>query len=105
NSVPGDPFFGSPSWWMNAWAWGVWWSGYGICPNTIPGGPGQNCINPRTGANGMSVFSAGGMHTGGLCNVALGDGSVRGINASGIDSLSLVYMAGARDGEIQPFDF
>jgi prepilin-type processing-associated H-X9-DG protein len=51
------------------------------------------------------VFAAGSRHTGGLCNVAMADGSVRGLNAPNIDSLSLAYLAGTRDGEIQTPDF
>jgi prepilin-type N-terminal cleavage/methylation domain-containing protein/prepilin-type processing-associated H-X9-DG protein len=103
-SISGDPIFGTPHWTMNAWAWGVWWAGYGICPNTLVGGPGQNCNN-TPGGNGLSVFSAGSLHASGICNVAMADGSVRGLNAPNIDSLSLIYLAGARDGEIQGTDF
>ena len=51
------------------------------------------------------MFAAGSTHAGSICNVALGDGSVRGINPQALDTLSLVYLAGARDGEIQPIDF
>jgi prepilin-type processing-associated H-X9-DG protein len=47
----------------------------------------------------------GSQHAGGICNVALADGSVRGLNAPSIDSLSLAYLAGTRDGEIQATDF
>jgi hypothetical protein len=35
----------------------------------------------------------------------MADGSVRAINAANVDSLSLAYLAGARDGEIQSPDF
>jgi prepilin-type N-terminal cleavage/methylation domain-containing protein/prepilin-type processing-associated H-X9-DG protein len=101
--VGGDPFFGNPTWTMNAWAYGVWWSGYGICPNASSP-PGQNCIN-TPGASGLSVFAAGSLHAGGVCNVAFADGSVRGLNAPALDSLSLYYLAGVRDGEIQGADF
>jgi prepilin-type N-terminal cleavage/methylation domain-containing protein/prepilin-type processing-associated H-X9-DG protein len=103
-SIGGDPFFGSPHWTNHAWASGVWWSGYGICPNTVPGGPGQNCNN-AAGGLGLSVFAAGSTHAGGICNVTMGDGSVRSLNAQTIDTLSLVYLAGIRDGEIQSPDF
>jgi prepilin-type N-terminal cleavage/methylation domain-containing protein len=103
-AIDGDPFFGSPHWTMNSWAWGVWWSGFGICPNPNRAGPGQNCNNSPGGA-GVSVFAAGSLHAGGVCNVVLGDGSVRGLNAPALDSLSLIYLAGYRDGEIQGFDF
>jgi prepilin-type N-terminal cleavage/methylation domain-containing protein len=100
---PGDPFFGTPKWTMNAWAWGLWWSGYGVCPNPNSP-PGQNCINTAAG-RGLSVFAAGSLHTQNICNVALADGSVKGLRVSGMDSLSLAYLAGARDGEVQGTDF
>jgi prepilin-type N-terminal cleavage/methylation domain-containing protein/prepilin-type processing-associated H-X9-DG protein len=103
-TIDGDQFFGTPHWTMNAWAWGVWWSAYGMCPNTLPNGPGQNCVNTGGGL-GMSVFSAGGLHAGGICNVTMGDGSVRSLNAQAIDNFSLIYLAGIRDGEIQGIDF
>jgi prepilin-type N-terminal cleavage/methylation domain-containing protein/prepilin-type processing-associated H-X9-DG protein len=103
NSISGDAFFGTPKWWMNAWAWGVWWSGYGICPNANKP-PGQNCNNTPQG-RGLSLFSAGSMHAGSICNVAMADGSVRGLNVPAIDSLSLYYLAGAKDGEVQSTDF
>jgi hypothetical protein len=35
----------------------------------------------------------------------MADGSVRGINPRNIDSLSLAYLAGTRDGELQGTDF
>jgi prepilin-type N-terminal cleavage/methylation domain-containing protein/prepilin-type processing-associated H-X9-DG protein len=101
---PGDPFFGSPQWTMNAWAWGIWWSGYGICPNPNTGGPGQNCVNTPAG-KGLSVFSAGSLHPNGVCNVAMADGSVKPLNVPHMDSLSLAYLAGVRDGEKQGTDF
>jgi prepilin-type processing-associated H-X9-DG protein len=103
-SSSGDPFFGTPKWTQNSWAWGVWWSAYGICPNPNTGGPGQNCVN-TAGGLGLSVYSAGSLHAGGICNVAMADGSVKGLNVKAMDSLSLAYLAGARDGEIQGTDF
>jgi prepilin-type processing-associated H-X9-DG protein len=51
------------------------------------------------------VYAAGSLHAANICNVAMGDGSVRGLNFRNIDSLSLAYLAGARDGEIQGTDF
>jgi prepilin-type N-terminal cleavage/methylation domain-containing protein/prepilin-type processing-associated H-X9-DG protein len=99
----GDPFFSNKMWTMNAWAYGLWWSGYGICPNSSSP-PGQNCDN-TPGGNGLSFASAGSMHAGGICNVTFADGSVRGLNAPALDALSLYYLAGARDGEIQSADF
>jgi hypothetical protein len=35
----------------------------------------------------------------------MADGSVRGLNAPNLDSLSLVYLAGVRDGIVQGTDF
>jgi prepilin-type processing-associated H-X9-DG protein len=99
--VSGDPDFGTPHWTNMAWAYGLWWSNNGICPNANNG----NCVNPNSGSTGTSVFSAGSMHTGGITNVAMADGSVRSINAPSIDALSLAYLAGTRDGEIQSPDF
>jgi prepilin-type N-terminal cleavage/methylation domain-containing protein/prepilin-type processing-associated H-X9-DG protein len=98
-----DPLLGT-KWTMNAWAWGVWFSAYGICPNTkFP-----TCNGPLTGGPGgkhLSVFAAGSMHTGNICNVAMADGSVVGINAPAIDPLPLAYLCGTKDGAIQGTDF
>jgi prepilin-type processing-associated H-X9-DG protein len=102
--VSGDQFFSTPTWTMNAWAWGVWWSAYGVCPNAnTPNGPGQNCNTAQGGLN-LSEYAAGSLHAANVCNVAFADGSVKGMNFRSIDSLSLAYLAGARDGEIQPTD-
>jgi prepilin-type N-terminal cleavage/methylation domain-containing protein/prepilin-type processing-associated H-X9-DG protein len=95
----GDPLLGQ-KWTMNAWAWGVWFSAYGMCPNTnFP-----TCNGTAEGKN-LSVFAAGSLHTNNICNVAMADGSVRGLNARGIDSFSLSYLTGVRDGIIQGTDF
>jgi prepilin-type processing-associated H-X9-DG protein len=92
----------TPKWTNQAWAGAIWWSSAGICPNTQF----KNCSwNPSPPPYSSPVFAAGSKHTGGICNVAMGDGSVRGINAPNIDSLSLAYLAGIRDGEIQSADF
>ena len=99
----GDPLLGQ-KWTMNAWAWGVWFSAYGICPN--PNFP--TCNGTLTGAPGgrnLSVFSAGSLHSNFICNVAMGDGSVRGLNPGNIDTFSLSYLTGVRDGIIQGTDF
>src|SRR5262249_56164681 len=78
------------------------YSSSGICPNSRF----ANCtFNPSPPPYTSPVFAAGSKHAGGICNVAMGDGSVRGINAPNIDSLSLAYLAGTRDGEIQGADF
>jgi prepilin-type N-terminal cleavage/methylation domain-containing protein/prepilin-type processing-associated H-X9-DG protein len=101
--APGDPFFGTPKWTMNSWAGALWWSGYGVCPNgNSP--PGQNCVNTPAG-KGLSVFVPGSLHTGNLCNFAMADGSVKALNVQTLDSLSLAYLAGVRDGEVQGTDF
>jgi prepilin-type N-terminal cleavage/methylation domain-containing protein/prepilin-type processing-associated H-X9-DG protein len=102
---PLDTIFTTAQWTMQTWAAAQWWSGYGMCPNPrVAGTVGAQCSN-APGGLGMSPFAAGSLHTGGVCNVAMADGSVRGINASNIDILSLTYLAGARDGEIQSADF
>jgi prepilin-type N-terminal cleavage/methylation domain-containing protein/prepilin-type processing-associated H-X9-DG protein len=102
-TVGGDPFFGTPKWTMNAWAGSVWWSAYGVCPNANPAA-GPNCVN-TAGGQGLSVFVPGSLHTGNLCNFAMGDGSVKALNVKNLDSLSLAYLAGVRDGEVQGLDF
>jgi prepilin-type N-terminal cleavage/methylation domain-containing protein/prepilin-type processing-associated H-X9-DG protein len=99
---PGDPTIGV-KWTMNAWAWGVWYSAYGICPNPNKP-PGQNCNNTAAGM-GLSVFAAGSLHTNNICNIAMADGSVKGLNARGIDSYSLSYLTGTKDGQVQDTEF
>ena len=92
----------TPKWTNQAWAGAIWWSSSGICPNPQF----RNCtFNPNPPPYASPVFAAGSRHTGNICNVALADGSVRGLNAPSIDSLSLAYLAGTRDGEIQGTDF
>jgi prepilin-type N-terminal cleavage/methylation domain-containing protein/prepilin-type processing-associated H-X9-DG protein len=104
-SSAGDAFFGTPTWTQNSWAWGVWWSAYGVCPNAnSPNGPGQNC-NTSAAGRSLSVYAAGSLHAGNVCNVSMGDGSVKSLNVRSIDSLSLAYLTGIRDGEIQSTDF
>jgi prepilin-type N-terminal cleavage/methylation domain-containing protein/prepilin-type processing-associated H-X9-DG protein len=91
-------------WTLNAWAWGIWFSAYGICPNSnYPA-----CNNMLTGTpegRHLSVFAAGSMHANNICNVAMADGSVKGLNAPVIDTLSLSYLTGTRDGMVQGTDF
>jgi prepilin-type N-terminal cleavage/methylation domain-containing protein len=99
---PNDPTIGV-KWTMNAWAWGVWFSAHGICPNPNSP-PGQNCNNTPQG-RGLSVFAAGSLHANNIINIALADGSVKGINPRLIDSLSLSYLTGTRDGVVQGTDF
>jgi prepilin-type N-terminal cleavage/methylation domain-containing protein/prepilin-type processing-associated H-X9-DG protein len=99
----GDPLLGM-KWTMNAWAWGIWFSAYGICPN--PNYPACNGTLTGTPAGkNLSVFAAGSMHANNLCNIAMADGSVKGLNARTVDTFSLSYLAGTKDGMIQGTDF
>jgi prepilin-type processing-associated H-X9-DG protein len=92
----------TPKWTNHSWGGAIWWSSSGICPNSRF----SNCTwNQSPPPHASPVFAAGSMHAGGICNVAFADGSVRGLNAPNIDSLSLAYLAGTRDGEIQGTDF
>jgi hypothetical protein len=91
----GAPFTGK--WVMHSWAWGIWWSSAGFCPG------GANC-GTSAASRGMGGFAAGSFHTGNICNVSLADGSTRSVNVRNIDSLTAVYLAGIRDGIIQPVD-
>jgi prepilin-type N-terminal cleavage/methylation domain-containing protein/prepilin-type processing-associated H-X9-DG protein len=95
--------FTTATWTDWSWGGGQWWSAYGICPNSNAAGVGINC---QTGAGlGLSFVVAGSTHAGGVVNMAFADGSVHGINAGGIDVLSLSYLTGMADGEVQGFDF
>jgi prepilin-type N-terminal cleavage/methylation domain-containing protein/prepilin-type processing-associated H-X9-DG protein len=92
----------TPKWTNQAWGGAIWYSPAGICPNASF----ANCTyNPAPPPFESPVFAAGSLHSGGICNVAMADGSVRALNAPAIDSLSLAYLAGARDGELQSTDF
>src|SRR5262249_57483556 len=98
----GDPLLGR-KWTLPAWAWGIWFSAFGICPN--PNYP--TCNGALTGTpagRNLSVFAAGSTHTNNICNIAMADGSVRGLNPR-IDTLSLSYLTGTKDGQIQGPDF
>ena len=100
-----DPLFATRVWTQSAWAWGVWWSAYGVCPNqNTPNGPGQNCSQAADGLS-LSIFAAGSTHAGGIMMSAMADGSVKGLNVRVLDSLSLAYLTGAKDGEVQATDF
>jgi prepilin-type N-terminal cleavage/methylation domain-containing protein/prepilin-type processing-associated H-X9-DG protein len=94
----------TPKWTNQAWGGAIWYSSSGICPNPNFTNCAPQILTPSIRYN-SSVFAAGSKHAGGICNVALADGSVRGINAMAIDPLSLAYLAGTRDGEIQSPDF
>jgi prepilin-type N-terminal cleavage/methylation domain-containing protein/prepilin-type processing-associated H-X9-DG protein len=97
-SAPAD----TPKWTNQTWAGATWWSSSGICPNTQF----SNCTwNQNPPPYRSPVFAAGSLHSGGICNVAMADGSVRGLNAPNIDTLSLAYLAGTKDGQIQSPDF
>ena len=99
----GDTSFPGNLWTNMSWGGGVWFSAYGICPNSNSP-PGQNC-SKLPGGLGLSVFAAGSAHTGGICQMAFGDGSVRSLNAQAIDSRSLGILAGIQDGQVQSADF
>jgi prepilin-type processing-associated H-X9-DG protein len=85
-------------WTMDTWNFGIWYSAFGICPNPTNG----NCENTPQG-RGLTWGVAGSQHAGNQCNIAFGDGSVRSINPS-IDFLSLDYLNGYRDGQVQSSD-
>ena len=99
----GTPF---PSSVWTDWSWGggQYWSAYGICPNSNAAGVGINC-NFGGGGLGLSPFVGGSTHAGAIVNMAFADGSVHGINVGAIDVLSLSYLTGMQDGEVQGFDF
>src|SRR5262249_27106506 len=105
---PGDPTIGV-KWTMQAWAWGVWYSDDGICPASAPpngaGVGGNTALRSTPQGRNMSVFAAGSMHAGNVCNMAMADGSVKGINPRGMDILALYYITGTKDGQIQGTDF
>src|SRR5262249_58976972 len=87
-------------WTMETWAYARWWSGLGMCPG--PSG-GRNCDTSAQG-RGVGWALPGSFHGGGVVNIALADGSVRGLNAAAFDFLSVSYMAGINDAQIQSFD-
>jgi prepilin-type N-terminal cleavage/methylation domain-containing protein/prepilin-type processing-associated H-X9-DG protein len=105
---PSDPTIGV-KWTMQAWAWGIWYSDDGICPAANPPtGAGVGCntaLRSTPQGRNMSVFAAGSLHANNLCNMAMADGSVKGINPRGLDILALYYITGAKDGQIQTTDF
>jgi prepilin-type processing-associated H-X9-DG protein len=99
----GDASFPGNLWTNMSWGGGVWYSVYGICPNSNKP-PGQNC-STLPGGLGLSVFTAGSTHAGGVCQMVFGDGSVRGISAPTIDSRTLGYLTGIQDGQVQNSSF
>lgn len=88
----------------DTWAFGMWFSLFGICPNSnSPNLPGQNCRN-ATGAadpNGSSYGVAASKHAGGQVNMAFGDGSVRGVNSQ-ISFTVLIKITAINDGQSLP---
>jgi prepilin-type processing-associated H-X9-DG protein len=94
---------------MQAWAWGIWYSDDGICPTANPpNGAGPLCntaLRSTPEGRHMAVFAAGSMHANNVCNMAMGDGSVKGLNPRGMDILALYYITGTKDGQIQATDF
>jgi prepilin-type N-terminal cleavage/methylation domain-containing protein/prepilin-type processing-associated H-X9-DG protein len=105
---PSDPTIGV-KWTMQAWAWGVWYSDDGLCPApNPPTGVGVGCntaLRSTPQGRNMSVFAAGSLHANNICNMAMADGSVKGINPRGLDILALYYITGAKDGQVQSTDF
>jgi len=95
-----DTFYNQFRWTQMAWAWGTWWSSQGMCPNASN----TNCSTDPAGL-GLGLFAGGSLHANNICNVAMADGSIKGLNVRNIDSLSIAYLAGVRDGEIQGTDF
>jgi len=53
----------------------------------------------------LSPYTANSLHANNICNVVMADGSVKGLNVINMDSLSLAYLAGIKDGEVQGTDF
>jgi prepilin-type N-terminal cleavage/methylation domain-containing protein/prepilin-type processing-associated H-X9-DG protein len=100
----GDPNFPGSVWTDWSWGGGQWWSAYGVCPNSNVQSVGINC-NFNAGGLGLSWVVAGSTHAGSIVNMAFADGSVHGINVAGIDVLSLSYLTGMADGEVQGFEF
>jgi prepilin-type processing-associated H-X9-DG protein len=104
--TPPDPAFGI-KWTYQAWAFGVWYSAFGICPNG--NGAGVNCRSRNDwtihDTSGFSVFTASSMHPGRVINMAFGDGSVKGINPGALDPYALFYITGTNDGQNQSTDF
>ena len=82
-------------WTMEAWSGAMWWSAFGTCPQA--GGNGNCDASPQGRGKGWAVPSS--FHTGDVCQVAMGDGSVRGLKIGQIDFLSMDYLAGVADGQ------
>jgi len=82
-------------WTMETWGGAMWWSAFGTCPQS--GGNG-NCDNTPAG-KGKGWALAGSFHAGDVCQVAMGDGSVRGLKIGSIDFLTMDYLAGVSDGQ------
>jgi prepilin-type N-terminal cleavage/methylation domain-containing protein len=86
-------------WTMETWSSSVWWSTFGVCPRP----ENDNCDKTPQG-RGLGWGLPGSFHAGNIINMALGDGSVRGVNPNLLDFLSLSYLVGKADGVIQNFD-
>jgi len=103
--IAGDANFGNFTWTQNSWAGAIWWSLWGICPNgNSPNAPGQNC-RTEPESLGLQIYVPGSLHANNICNMVMADGSVKGLNVRNIDSLSLLYLTGIQDGEVQGTDF
>ena len=90
---------GNPSngWMGMSWGHAPAYGDFGICPNSSNG----NCdFTPR--GKGLGWGIPGSFHAGGLVNIVLGDGSVRGLS-SNTDFATLLFMCGTKDGRIVDF--
>ncbi len=83
-------------WTMETWSSSVWWSTFGVCPRQDNG----NCDFSSAG-RGLGWGLPGSFHAGNIINVAMSDGSVRGINPATLDFLTMSYLVGKNDGVVQ----
>lgn len=91
------------SWLGETWAHARWWSAFGTCPSgSNP--PNPNCDKSTLG-RGLGWALPGSLHTGNAINVCLTDGSIRSINSANIDFLTISYLVGIADGQVETFDW
>ncbi len=86
-------------WTMETWSNAVWWSTFGVCPRN----DNVNCDYSAQG-RGLGWGVPGSFHAGNIINVAISDGSVRGINPNFLDFLTMSYLVGKADGVVQNFE-
>jgi hypothetical protein len=84
---------------METWSNAVWWSTFGVCPRK----DNVNCDYSAQG-RGLGWGVPGSFHAGNIINVAISDGSVRGINPNFLDFLTMSYLVGKADGVVQNFE-